>query len=293
MSPRKSILSHYSHHLSHHITQTNKICSWGKRKFDFFVDLEGSTSDTNVAKLLDALKPMTDKLLVLDEKRVHWFPRHISELDLIANRVLDAGTDLQADHPGFQDPVYRARRAVLAQKAIQHKWDQEIPHIDYTADETTVWTAVWSQMEGLWEQYACKEYLKSLQLMKDHCGYSRESIPQPAVISEFLKRRTNFQLRPVAGLLSSRDFLNGLAFRVFFSTQYIRHHSKPLYTPEPDICHELLGHAPMFADADFADFSQEIGLASLGASDEDVEKLAKGGLVLFLLVVLECFGIIS
>lgn len=74
--------------------------------------------------------------------------------------------------------------------------------------------------------------------------------------------------------MSQREFLNGLAFKVFHSTQYIRHHSNPEYTPEPDIIHELMGHAPMFANQEFSDFSQLIGLASLGCPERYLPRLA-------------------
>lgn len=249
------------------------------KKFDFFVDVEGVLSDEEDQRLNYLLASLKDfgvkKLLTLGEKEVAWFPRHISELDMVANRVLDAGIDLEADHPGFHDQTYRQRRQELANFAMNHRWDQPIAEIDYTEDEIKCWTAVWDRMGHLWEKYACKEYLHSLDLMVKNCNYNRINIPRQSDISAFLESTTNFKLRPVAGLLSSRDFLNGLAHRTFFCTQYIRHHSKPLYTPEPDICHELLGHAPMFANKDFCDFSQEIGLASLGASDEDILKLAR------------------
>eukprot|EP00525_Craspedostauros_australis_P004294 CAMPEP_0198111014 /NCGR_PEP_ID=MMETSP1442-20131203/2997_1 /TAXON_ID= /ORGANISM="Craspedostauros australis, Strain CCMP3328" /LENGTH=522 /DNA_ID=CAMNT_0043767291 /DNA_START=318 /DNA_END=1886 /DNA_ORIENTATION=- len=247
----------------------------GACKFDFFIDFHGSFQDANIQQLMREIRPIATKLLTLDQKDVAWFPRHISELDLIAHRTLDVGIDLQSDHPGFTDEEYRHRRNELAQHAMEHAWDKKIEHVEYTAGEIDTWATVWTEMEPLWDQYACREFKESMAVMKENCGYSRDNIPQSQDINDFLRDRTGFRVRPVAGLLSSRDFLNGLAFRVFFSTQYIRHHSQPMYTPEPDICHELLGHAPMFANTDFADFSQEIGLASLGASEEDIQKLAR------------------
>ncbi len=58
-------------------------------------------------------------------------------------------------------------------------------------------------------------------------------------------------------------------------TTFIRHSSRPDYTPEPDVVHEVLGHAPLFADAAFAPLSQAFGRAARAASREGLRRLER------------------
>uniref|UniRef100_A0A6A7G669 phenylalanine 4-monooxygenase n=1 Tax=Hirondellea gigas TaxID=1518452 RepID=A0A6A7G669_9CRUS len=244
--------------------------------FKFYVDFNGDPNDPNVIKLVKELKNKCVDVRVTDSKEVPWFPSRAEEADSLSKNIIGSDTgELEADHPGFHDPVYKKRRAEIAKIALDYKYGDEIPRVDYTDQEIECWQSIYQKLIPLYEKHACEEFNAIWPLVEKNCGYSATSIPQLADISKYVKARTGFILRPVAGLLSARDFLYGLAFRIFFCTQYVRHHSKPLYTPEPDVAHEVMGHAPMFAVQEFADFSHQFGLLSIGASDEQIDRIAR------------------
>ncbi|OXB83602.1 UNVERIFIED_CONTAM: hypothetical protein H355_011421 [Colinus virginianus] len=254
-----------------------------KDEYEFFINLEGK----NVPALDKIIKSLRNDIGVTvhelsrtkKKDTVPWFPRSIQELDRFANQILSYGAELDADHPGFKDPVYRARRKEFADIAYNYRqvhlfsfqWSTySSSHLYGRRKEN--WGTVFRELKNLYPTHACYEHNHVFPLLEKYCGFREDNIPQLEDVSKFLQTCTGFRLRPVAGLLSSRDFLAGLAFRVFHSTQYIRHASKPMYTPEPDICHELLGHVPLFADPSFAQFSQvywftvEFGLCKEGDS---------------------------
>jgi phenylalanine-4-hydroxylase len=60
-------------------------------------------------------------IVVFYTDTVPWFPGRIRDLDKFANQILSYGAELDADHPGFTDPVYRARRKYFADIAYNYR----------------------------------------------------------------------------------------------------------------------------------------------------------------------------
>jgi phenylalanine-4-hydroxylase len=163
--------------------------------------------------------------------------------------------ELERTHPGFADPDYRARRDAIASLSIGHVVDEPIPVVEYTDVEHEVWRTVCRELAVEHRAHAARSFLEAVEAL----ALPRDRIPQLGEVTQRLAPLTGFRYEPVAGLAPLRKFYGSFDENVFLSTQYIRHHSSPLYTPEPDIVHEVLGHANQLADPTTARLYQLVG----------------------------------
>lgn len=173
--------------------------------------------------------------------------------------------ELPHDHPGATDEDYRRRRADIAAVGAAHVAGTPIPDVHYTLEEDAVWARVSYELAEKHRRFACAEYRRGAA----NLTLPVERVPQLREVDEHVHALTGFHILPVPGLVPSRTFYAALAARSFLSTQYIRHHSVPFYTPEPDIIHEIIGHANMLASPVFADLYEAAGHASLRARSDD------------------------
>uniref|UniRef100_A0A914L3U5 Biopterin-dependent aromatic amino acid hydroxylase family profile domain-containing protein n=2 Tax=Meloidogyne incognita TaxID=6306 RepID=A0A914L3U5_MELIC len=172
-----------------------------------------------------------------------WFPHHVSELDLCAHVVVKYEPTEDPKHPGFGDKKYIERRSELNKIANSYRFGEPIPLIEYTEEENNTWKIAYKQLCELRETHTCIEYQRNIAEMERIGLINADRIPQIRELSAYIQKKTGFELRPCGGLLSARDFLASLAFRIF-------------------------------QDENLAQISQDIGLLSLGANDKQIEQLA-------------------
>lgn len=177
----------------------------------------------------------------------------------------DVTVHLSDDHPGFHDEAYRERRNAIAAAAMDWRPGRSLPQIPYTDAEHGVWRQVMAELMAKHRRLAPAEVVAAGEVL----GLPSDHIPQLDEVNELLAVHTGFRYQPAAGLVPLQEFYGSLADRAFWSTQYIRHSSMPLYTPEPDVVHEVIGHATTLASQRLAALYEAAGGAARRCATAD------------------------
>ena len=177
----------------------------------------------------------------------------------------DVTVHLADDHPGANDPVYRARRNEIAAAALAWSPGEPAPAIEYSDAEQEVWRTVCRELRPKHQRLAIREFNEGVAAL----GLPTDHVPSLDEVSEHLEPLTGFRYVPAAGLVPLREFYGSLEQRIFHSTQYVRHPAVPLYTPEPDIIHEVIGHGHLLATPTFSELHRRAGVATNRLKQEE------------------------
>ena len=177
------------------------------------------------------------------------------------------GSIVQTNYPGAHDTDYRSRVASLIDQS-ERAWPL-IPRYEYSQDEHKTWKIVSELLLILQDRYSASAFLEG----RDKLALPVDQIPQLDDVSAKMEAETGFMLAPVGGLLEKSEFLMMLEHKVMRSTPYVRHPDYPFFTPEPDILHELRGHASMFMYEPFVEMSVGIGRAARAAVETKNDEL--------------------
>ncbi|MGI9644348.1 MAG: phenylalanine 4-monooxygenase [Ilumatobacteraceae bacterium] len=149
--------------------------------------------------------------------------------------------------------AYWRRREEIA--ALAAGLAAEPAEIDYLDAENRTWASVASALAPRWERVAASEVIDA----RDRLGLPTDRVPQLREVDERLAAITGFRFRGVDGILPADEFFGALSVRVFPSTQYLRWEGDPFYTPEPDVVHEVIGHANCLACPELAELHRVAG----------------------------------
>jgi phenylalanine-4-hydroxylase len=149
---------------------------------------------------------------------------------------------------------------------IAQNWER------YTAAEHGVWKTLFERQSRLLPGRACDEFVQGLQALP----IAADRIPHFDELSDELMRRTGWQIVAVPGLVPDEVFFEHLAHRRFPAGHFIRKPDQLDYLEEPDVFHDIFGHAPMLMHPALADYMQAYGEGGLRAQRLGVlDKLAR------------------
>lgn len=131
----------------------------------------------------------------------------------------------------------------------------------YTDVQHAIWRQLFHRQQDILVGRVVPEFLEGVSQL----GLCSEKIPDFAILNEFLRAKTGWEIVTVTGLVPDDLFFQLLADRKFPSGHFIREPHQLDYIEEPDIFHDVYGHAPLLINPVFANYMQAYGQAGLAA----------------------------
>jgi phenylalanine-4-hydroxylase len=132
---------------------------------------------------------------------------------------------------------------------------------DYTAAEHAVWKTLFERQTALLRGRACDAFVDGMHALP----IEPDRIPDFERLSDVLMPATGWRIVAVPGLVPDEVFFDHLAHRRFPAGQFIRRAEQLDYLEEPDVFHDVFGHAPLLLNPVIADFIQAYGAGGLRA----------------------------
>ncbi len=143
--------------------------------------------------------------------------------------------------------------------------------VPYAPEEDAVWRDLMARQMPSVQARMAAPFLEGLQRL----SLPVDRVAQCSEVSARLSGFTGWRVEPVPALIPFGRFFGLLADRCFPAASFIRRREDFDYIEEPDIFHEIFGHAPLLTDPRFAAFSQAIGQAGERAAKPDYSWLIR------------------
>ena len=131
--------------------------------------------------------------------------------------------------------------------------------VAYTPEEDATWAELWRRLQLVIQSRAAPEVLAGLERL----ALPASRVPQIAEVNDRLALYTGFELVPVPAMIGASEFFNLLASRRFPVATFIRRWEELEYVQEPDVFHEIFGHAPLLTEPRYADALESFGRTAL------------------------------
>lgn len=143
----------------------------------------------------------------------------------------------------------------------------------YAAEDHEVWQILYERQMKLLPGLACREFMQYCQTI----GFEHDRIPKVEKMNEILGGITGWSIYVVPGLIDNKRFFEHLRDKEFPATTWLRKMEEIDYLEEPDMFHDIYGHVPLLANANFTGFLEELARIALKNIDDEwcVEMVAR------------------